>query len=151
MWSNCTCHCINTLGWLPHYYHYYNRFTTLCPGLPRWVETRRINHTGFCWSKRWRGGSGISWTVCKSFAPRSRQTTMPVPHHSIFLRDECSFCQPTDSVKALKAVLYHLGRLVCDYNKWSQKTIHRYSYGDLSNGTKCATTSLCSMLNCLGH
>jgi len=30
------------------------------------------------------GGSGISWTICKSFAPRSRQIAMPVPHHSIF-------------------------------------------------------------------
>jgi len=30
------------------------------------------------------GGSGISWTICKSFAPHSRQITMPVPHHSIF-------------------------------------------------------------------
>ena len=26
-------------------------------------------------------GSGISWAICKS-APRSRQITMPVPHHS---------------------------------------------------------------------
>ena len=30
------------------------------------------------------GGSGISWNICKSFAPHSRQTTMPVPHHSVF-------------------------------------------------------------------
>jgi len=30
------------------------------------------------------GRSGISWTICKSFAPHSRQITMPVPHHSIF-------------------------------------------------------------------
>ena len=28
-------------------------------------------------------GSGISWAICKS-APRSRQITMPAPHHSIF-------------------------------------------------------------------
>ena len=28
-------------------------------------------------------GSGISWAICKS-APRSRQITMPVPHHSVF-------------------------------------------------------------------
>jgi len=34
--------------------------------------------------KRWRGGSGISWTICKSFAPRSRQITTPSPQHSIF-------------------------------------------------------------------
>jgi len=26
-------------------------------------------------------GSGISWTICKSFASHSRQITMPVPHH----------------------------------------------------------------------
>ena len=28
-------------------------------------------------------GSGISWAICKS-APRSRQMTMPAPHHSVF-------------------------------------------------------------------
>ena len=41
-------------------------------------------HSGFYWSKRWWGGSGISWTIRKSFAPRSRQITTPVPHHSVF-------------------------------------------------------------------
>jgi len=30
------------------------------------------------------GVSGISCTIRKSFAPHSRQTTMPVPHHSVF-------------------------------------------------------------------
>ena len=30
------------------------------------------------------GGSGISWTICKQFAPRSRQITTPTLHHSIF-------------------------------------------------------------------
>ena len=29
-------------------------------------------------------GSGISWTICKQSAPRSRQITTPTPHHSIF-------------------------------------------------------------------
>ena len=28
-------------------------------------------------------GSGISWAICKS-APRSRQITLPAPHHSVF-------------------------------------------------------------------
>jgi len=28
-------------------------------------------------------GSGISWAVCK-YAHRSRQITMPAPHHSVF-------------------------------------------------------------------
>jgi len=30
------------------------------------------------------GGSGISWTVCKSFAPHCRKISTPAPHHSIF-------------------------------------------------------------------
>jgi len=29
-------------------------------------------------------GSGISWTICKQSASRSRQITTPTPHHSIF-------------------------------------------------------------------
>jgi len=28
-------------------------------------------------------GSGISWTICKPSAPRSRQITTPTPHHCI--------------------------------------------------------------------
>jgi len=52
-------------------------------------------------------GSGISWAIRKS-APRSRQKTMPAPHHSVFLQTGCPSCRPTNSVKALKA-LYSLG------------------------------------------
>jgi len=32
------------------------------------------------------GSSGISWTICKQYAPRSRHIIMPTPHHSIFTR-----------------------------------------------------------------
>jgi len=46
-------------------------------------------------------GSGISCAVCKS-APRSRQITTPVPHHSVFLQAGCPSCRPTNGVKALK-------------------------------------------------
>jgi len=28
--------------------------------------------------------SGISWAICKSFAPHSRQITTPIPQHSVF-------------------------------------------------------------------
>ena len=34
-----------------NYYYYYNCYTTRCPGLPKWVGTRRINCSGFCWSR----------------------------------------------------------------------------------------------------
>ena len=59
-------------------------FNGLFPVQPGQAGTRKVNHSGFYWSKRWWGGSGISWTICKSFAPRSRQMTTPVPHHSVF-------------------------------------------------------------------
>ena len=42
--------------------------------------------------------SGISWTICKQSAPRSRQITTPTPHHSIFYRpDALPDTQPTVS------------------------------------------------------
>ena len=52
-------------------------------------------------------GSGISWDICKS-ATRSRQITMPAPHHSVFFTGRVSFLPPkptasTNSVKELKA------------------------------------------------
>jgi len=42
--------------------------------------------------------------MCKS-APRSRQITTPTPHHSVFLQAGCPSCRPTNSVKALKALI----------------------------------------------
>ena len=50
-------------------------------------------------------GSGITWAICKS-APRSRQITMPAPHHC-FLQAGCPSCRPTNSVKALKAQCHY--------------------------------------------
>ena len=42
-------------------------------------------------------GSGISWAICKP-ASCSRQTTTPVPHHSVFYRpDALPAAQPTAS------------------------------------------------------
>jgi len=44
-------------------YYYYN-LTTICPGLPRWVSTRRINHSGFCWSRH----DGVAVASAKPYA-----------------------------------------------------------------------------------
>ena len=78
------------------------RLTALCPGLPRWASTRKVKPIWILLKQQTVSGSGISWAICKS-APRSRQITMPVPHHSVFLRAGCPSCRPTNSVKALKA------------------------------------------------
>ena len=51
-------------------------------------------------------GSGISWATCKS-APRSRQITTPVPHHSVFYRpDALPAAQPTVS-KHRRYIILH--------------------------------------------
>jgi len=50
-------------------------------GWPGKLAPTKLNHSGFYWSKRWWGGTGISLTICKSFASRFIQMTMPAPHH----------------------------------------------------------------------
>jgi len=59
-------------------------FNGLFSGQPGKAGIRKVDHSGFYWSKRWWGGSGIIWTIYKSFAPRSRQIIMPLPHPSVF-------------------------------------------------------------------
>ena len=77
-------------------YYYYTHITATFP-----AEMFQI-----LIKQRMMGGSGISWTICKSFAPRSRQITTPALHHSIFFGSDqrCTSCSPTNSVKALKAI-----------------------------------------------
>ena len=60
--------------------------------------------------QRWRSGGSISWTICKSFAPRSRQITMPAPHHSILLRARCSYCLQCYCLIAFSASTLLVGR-----------------------------------------
>ena len=63
--------------------HTHTRLTALCPGLPRWAGTRKVKPIWILLEQETVSGSGISWAIFKS-APRSRQITMPAPHHSVF-------------------------------------------------------------------
>ena len=77
--------------------HTYTRLTALSPGLPRWAGTRKEKAIWILLKQETVSGSGISWNICKS-APRSRQITMPTPHHSVFYRpDALPAAQPTAS------------------------------------------------------
>ena len=78
----------------------HTRLTALFPGLPGWAGTRKVKPIWILLEQETVSGSDISWAICKS-APRSRQITMPVPHHSSFLQAGCPSCRPTNSVKAL--------------------------------------------------
>ena len=83
--------------------YYYHRFTTLCPGLPRWVSTRRINHSGVCWSRH-DGVAVVSAEPYASylhFAPEDKHDSTSSVR---YLRAGCPSWHPTNSVKALKAV-----------------------------------------------
>ena len=63
-----------------------------------WVSRYQIGKTNLdLLEQETVSGSGISSAVCKS-APRSRQITTPVPHHSVFYRpDALPAAQPTAS------------------------------------------------------
>ena len=56
------------------------RLTALCPGLPGWAGTRKVKPIWTLLKQETVSGSGISWTVCKQSAPRSRQITTPTPY-----------------------------------------------------------------------
>ena len=65
----------------------HTRLTSLFPGLPRWAGTRKVKPIWILLKQETVSGSGISWAICKS-APRSRQISMPAPHHSVFYRPD---------------------------------------------------------------
>jgi len=95
--------CFDTVGSMvgrdPAYRnYYYNRFTTLWPGIPRWVGTRRINHSGFCWSRHVTVASAEPWASYLHFAPEDNHASTSSVR---FLR--CPSWHPTNSVNALKS------------------------------------------------
>ena len=75
----------------------YTHLTALFPGLPRWTGTWKVKPIWILLMQQTLSGSGIRWAVYKS-APRSRQITMPAPHHSVFHRPGAlPAAQPTAS------------------------------------------------------
>jgi len=73
--------------------HTHTHLTALFPGLPRWAGTRKVKPIWILLKQEAVSGGGISWAICKS-APRSRQTTTPAPHHSIFFTGWMPFLPP---------------------------------------------------------
>ena len=71
----------------------HTRLTALFPGLPGWAGTRKVKPIWILLKQETVSGSGISWAICKS-ASRSRQITMPVPHHSSFFTGWMPFLPP---------------------------------------------------------
>jgi len=62
------------------------------------VGTRKVKPICILLKQETVSGNGISWAICKSDLPRSRQITTPAPHHSVFCRpDALPAAQPTAS------------------------------------------------------
>ena len=72
-------------GWpaQPHTHTQTHRLMAPCPGPPRRAGTRKVKPMWILLKQETVSGSGISWAICMS-APRSRQITMPAPHHLVF-------------------------------------------------------------------
>jgi len=100
----CQWTCTTTLTEQIWNYYNYNHFTTLCPGLPRWVSTR-INHSGFCWSRH--DGAAVAaaeaYASYLHFAPEDNHASTSSVR---LLRAGCPSWHPTNSVKALEANRY---------------------------------------------
>jgi len=67
------------------------------PELPKWASTSKVKPIWILLNQETVSGSGITWAIFKS-ALRSRQMTMPAPHHTVFYRpDALPATQPTVS------------------------------------------------------
>jgi len=75
--------------------------TALCPGLPGWAGTRKVKPIWILLKQETVSGSGIRWAICKS-APRSKQTTMPAPHHSSFFTGWMPFLLPNQQRQSIQ-------------------------------------------------
>ena len=51
--------------------------------------------------------SGISWTICKQSAPRSRQITTPALHHLVFHRPD-ALPTPNQQCQSTEGILFAL-------------------------------------------
>jgi len=82
------------------YIHTHTHLTAVCLGLPGWAGSRKVKPIWILLKQEIVSGSGISRSICKS-APRSRQTTTPAPHHSVFYcPDALPAAQPTASFRS---------------------------------------------------
>jgi len=73
--------------------HTHTRLTALCPGLPGWAGTRKVQSIWILLKQETVGGSSISWAICK---PTPRST--PATHCSVFYRPAAlPAAQPTAS------------------------------------------------------
>ena len=120
--------------------HTHIHLTAFFPGLPRWAGTKKVKPIWILLEQEIVSGSGISRTICKS-APRSRQITMPAPHHSVFYRPDALPAAQTTASKHWRPKegnskhwrkndkQWMVFKTCCnDISMWSSKHMWRYNH-----------------------
>jgi len=82
----------------------HTRLTAPCPGLPVWACTRKVKlNLDFTEARdsEWQWHQLGHMQVCTSLQTDNHASTPPLS----FLQARCPSCHPTNSVKALKAIL----------------------------------------------
>ena len=75
------------------------------PGLPGWAGTRKVKPIWILLKQETVSCSGISWAICKS-ARRSRQITIPAPHHSSFFTGRMPFLPPNQQRQSTEGIIH---------------------------------------------
>ena len=87
-----------------HTHTHTHPFKALFPGLPGWAGTRKVKPIWILLQQETVSGSDINWAICKS-ASRSRQITMPVPHHSSFFTGRMPFLPPNQQRQSTEGLM----------------------------------------------
>jgi len=87
---------------------------------------------------RFWDGSGISWTICKQSAPRSRQITTPTPHHSSFT-GRMLFLMPNQPTVSLysEGIIITQQKLMLDISSKLSQPVCAWSQLCRDPGTSC--------------
>jgi len=88
-----------------HRYTHTHPFNGPFPGLPGWAGTRKVKPIWISLKQETMRGSGISWAICKS-ASRSRQITIPAPHHSSFFTGRMPFLPPNQQRQSTEGIIH---------------------------------------------
>ena len=80
------------------------------PGLPRWAGTRKVKKSGFTEARdsEWQWHQLGHMLVCTLLQTNNHTSTQPLS----FLQARCTFCRPTNSVRALKVSLHYIVSII---------------------------------------
>ena len=116
--------------------HTHTRLAALFPGLPGWAGTTKAKPIWILLKQETVSGSGISWNICKS-APRSRQMTMPAPHHWVFFTGLMPFLPPNQQRQSTEGIKHHINACIIKQEHNKAMEHHRLRLWHLCDWEMC--------------